>query len=81
MLSTGPPVDDECMAFEPVMIRCARCSALVAIQDASRCGAHDTDPMCGFCWRHHTETHDAARKIVTGLPGRCWAEVGTLDWR
>lgn len=58
--------------LEPALIRCPRCSALVAMQDAARCGKHETDPLCGFCWRDHIERQDD--------PLRCWAEVGRLDW-
>ena len=56
------------------MIRCARCSALVALQDATRCGQHDTEPLCGFCWKHHLETSCTSFS-------QCWGELGCLDWR
>lgn len=65
---------------EPMLIRCARCSALVAVQDAARCGHHETDPLCGFCWTDHVSR---SLEGETGLGGwgRCWAEVGRVDWR
>ena len=62
---------------EPIMIRCARCDALVALQDAARCEVHETDPLCGFCWKHHVASHDQAV-----LSEACWAMVPiALDWR
>lgn len=66
---------------EPTLIRCTRCSALVALQDATLCGFHQTDPLCTFCWKHHVESH-ATALAQAGAPVtvRCWAEVGTLDW-
>jgi len=62
------------------MIRCARCSALVALRDAARCGRHETEPLCGFCWKDHVER----LRLEGGLGStwaECWAEVGVLDWR
>jgi len=68
--------------MEPTMIRCSRCSALVALQDATRCGRHDTEPLCGFCWNHHREARNSDIPGGVALDvSRCWAEVGTLDWR
>lgn len=68
--------------LEPTMVRCARCSALIALQDATRCGRHETEPLCGFCWTHHRETRRAESvhaRLFNTL--ECWAEVGVLDWR
>jgi len=59
--------------IEPTMVRCTRCSALVALQDATRCGHHETDPLCTFCWKDH---------LIRAEPSLlCWGEVGVLDWR
>ena len=63
--------------LEPTLIRCARCDALVALQDAARCETHETDPLCPFCWRHHIETHPSV-----SLSESCWAMVPLpLTWR
>lgn len=58
---------------EPTLVRCARCSALIALQDAFRCEYHETDPVCGFCWKHHVAGVESIEE--------CWTLVGCLDWR
>lgn len=68
--------------LEPTMIRCCRCSALVALRDATRCGRHETEPLCSFCWNHHRTTKRLERAGASRFdPEACWAEVGVLDWR
>ena len=64
---------------EPIMVRCARCSALIAIQDAARCEIHETDPLCPFCWKDHWMRHED-----DDVPGwrKCWTQVAAdLRWR
>jgi len=63
---------------EPMLVRCERCSALVAAQDASRCKIHDTPPLCTFCWKDHWMRH--AGDDVHPWEA-CWSEVGILSWR
>lgn len=45
--------------YEPAMLRCQRCDALVAILDVSRCDTFCTltqpaQILCEICARHHT---------------------------
>ena len=62
---------------EPVLMRCSRCDALVALLDSSRCEIHDTPVLCHFCWVHHYTSHE---EDDVEPWARCWSLVGTLDW-
>ena len=57
------------------MVRCERCSALVAIEDAARCFYHDTAVLCMFCWKDHV-----GRSVARDKRWLCAAEVGTVHW-
>ena len=67
--------------MEPTLVRCARCGALVALQDASRCKYHQTEPLCTFCWKDHVERNRRSQGGLGQPYADCWVEVGMLDWR
>ena len=68
---------------EPMLMRCSRCDGLVAAQDSTRCGYHETDPLCSYCWKHHLRTHERAAGVLRGvLNCRPEALIASRDgWR
>lgn len=64
---------------EPTMIRCARCDAIVAIQDAAKCAFHGTAALCNHCMSHHLAKHEAEKPPWWEA---CWIEAALpLTWR
>lgn len=57
---------------EDFYVRCSRCNAIVAVQDASSCGYHETDCLCQFCWKDHWMRYPSEEGEDT--VSTCWAE-------
>lgn len=57
---------------EDFYARCSRCDAIVAVQDITSCGYHETDCLCQFCWKDHWMRHTSDTADVT--KSLCWAE-------
>lgn len=61
---------------EPILVRCSRCDALVAVNDAAACGRHETAVLCHHCWTHHIASQANINQRLS-----CWAQSGLMLWR
>lgn len=60
---------------EPVLVRCSRCDALVALQDGGACETHDTGCLCPYCWKHHVRVSEQS-----GNGDPCWSNRPVIAW-